>query len=125
MSDELLAAAERYANPNPTGAYPWPCEMHEQPVQRSVDSAVLARAWLAEHTWTSAPPNTPGWYWYRDGAAPPEIREVRRHEHFGLYVPVPYHGATAMARVSESGQWAGPLTAPADMTELSAPTGGE
>ena len=47
-TDELKAAAERFTNPKPTEAYPWPCDMHEQPAQRSKDAGLLAQAYLAE-----------------------------------------------------------------------------
>lgn len=47
--DPLAAAAARYSNPKPAEAYPWPCEMHEQPAQRSLDAALLANAYLTEH----------------------------------------------------------------------------
>jgi hypothetical protein len=41
-------AAERFANPKPAEAYPWPCDMTEQPAQRVADMATLARAYLAQ-----------------------------------------------------------------------------
>lgn len=43
---ELREAAERLRNG--VKSYPWPCDMHEQPAQRSADLAALANAWLAE-----------------------------------------------------------------------------
>jgi hypothetical protein len=49
MTPELQAAVKRWSDPNPADAYPWPCDMHEQPAQRSTDAAMIARAYLAEH----------------------------------------------------------------------------
>jgi hypothetical protein len=61
VTDELREAAERYANPKPSEAYPWPCDMHEQPMRRSRDAAVLARAYIAEHPADSELPVTEDW----------------------------------------------------------------
>lgn len=61
MSDELRSAAERFAKQRPSEAYPWPCEMSEQPAQRVADMALLARAYLAEHPADDGEPITREW----------------------------------------------------------------
>jgi hypothetical protein len=60
-TDELRVAAARYANPNPATAYPWPCDMHEQPAQRSADASMLARAYIAEHPADDETPVDEAW----------------------------------------------------------------
>lgn len=41
----VAQAAERYTG-DISKMYPWPCDMHEQPAQRSQDAAILAQAYL-------------------------------------------------------------------------------
>lgn len=43
MTEQERKAVERLTNE----AYPGPCQMHEQPLQRSLDAALLARAFIA------------------------------------------------------------------------------
>lgn len=62
--DKLKAAAERFLHPHPPTAYPWPCEMYDQPERRAMDAEMLAFAYLlkiAERPEDDAEPTTVEW----------------------------------------------------------------
>lgn len=81
----FAVAVSRLRNPHPAEVYPGPCEMHEQPAQRSADMALVVAAYLAAHPADDGEPVTVEWLdavgfvggkFYRDRVRGPLLRGV-------------------------------------------------